>query len=156
MSKSKVMIDELQMYENIIRSIEENVEEINDLLHRDYLDEAIFRIQNVYNQLVTSSFDCSLLKKSIDSHISYSWHIQPDGCGGFEIVEYDACGTCCTGGGVCCAIFSLCCLMEMCCPGAGASSLDACLTPCCDMESPACICNCCDCCCDCYGQSVHG
>ena len=151
----KSMISELKSKGTDI-TLEDRIKLFLGLIKVNYLDNALFQMQMIYNEIKDKGLNSEFVSKHPDLKIQLmsTFEIWEDACGNVHIDEVDSCGEC---GGGCCSCgggFGVLLCITMCCGTEGLDCVFSCIDPstgwCCNCdEGGCCINNCCtDCCCE--------
>lgn len=140
----KLMIGELKKKDSRM-SLEERFKLYFGLLKLDYLDNAMFQMQLIYNEIKDKGLNNEFVVAHPDLKISLmsTFHIWEDGCGNIHIEEICCCGPDCDDCVACGAILLSCACLSACCPGL----FDYDTGFCCNSNEGGCCCN--NCCTDC-------
>ena len=132
--------------------LEERIRLYFGLVKMNYLDNAMFQMQMIYNEIKEKGLSSDFVSRHPDLKIQLmsAFEIWEDACGNIHIDEVDDCGGWCCGCGGCLGVL-LC--ISVCCGTEGLDCALSCIDPstgcCCNLEDGGCCCNncCTDCCC---------
>lgn len=136
-------------------SLEDRIKLYFGLLKINYIDNALFQMQIIYNEIKYKGLNNEFIAKHPDLkiHLMAKYKIWEDACGNIHVDdENNECDECCDGCSYCCGCFGILFCITLCCGPQGLECVFSPIDPdagwCCNCQDGGFCCNnCCSECC---------